>query len=51
MGFCADYLCHNYLDWEIVGFYDGKICVLKDGVSAFDGDVCFLDIEIYKKRD
>jgi hypothetical protein len=45
---CGLFMSH-YLDWEIVGFYDGKICVLKDGVSAFDGDVCFLDIEIYKK--
>jgi hypothetical protein len=38
-----------YLDWEIVGFYDGKVCVIKDGVSAFDDDVCFLDIEIYRE--
>jgi len=45
---CGLFMSH-YLDWEIVGFYDGKICVLKDGISAYDEDVCFLDIEIYKK--
>lgn len=38
-----------YLDWEIIGFYDGKVCVIKDGYSAFDNDVCFLDIEIYRE--
>lgn len=38
-----------YLDWEIVGFYDGKVCLLKDGISAFDDDVCFLDMEIYRE--
>jgi len=45
---CGLFMSH-YLDWEIVGFYDGKVCVLKNGVSAFDEDVCFLDIEIYRK--
>jgi hypothetical protein len=45
---CGLFMSH-YLNWEIVGFYDGKVCVLKDGVSAYDDDVCFLDIEIYRK--
>ena len=45
---CGLFMSH-YLDWDIVGFYDGKVCILKDGVSAFDEDVCFLDIEIYRK--
>ena len=45
---CGLFMSH-YLDWEVVGFYDGKVCVLKDGVSAFDDDVCFLDIEIYRE--
>jgi hypothetical protein len=45
---CGLFMSH-YLNWEIVGFYDGKVCVLKDGVSAFDDDVCFLDIEIYRE--
>lgn len=44
---CGLFMSH-YLDWEIVGFYDGKVCILKDQVSAFDEDVCFLDIEIYR---
>ena len=45
---CGLFMSH-YLDWEVVGFYDGKVCVLKNGVSAFDDDVCFLDIEIYRE--
>lgn len=44
---CGLFMSH-YLNWEIVGFYDGKVCVLKDGISAYDDDVCFLDIEIYR---
>jgi hypothetical protein len=44
---CGLFMSH-YLGWEIVGFYDGKVCVLKEGVSAYDEDVCFLDIEIYR---
>lgn len=38
-----------YLDWEIIGFYDGKVCLLKDKESAYNDDTCFLDIEIYRK--
>ena len=45
---CGLFMSH-YLDWEIVGFYDGKVCVLKDGYSAYDEDVCFLDIEIFRE--
>ena len=39
----------HYLDWEIIGFYDGKVCLIKDNISAYDDDVCFLDIEIYRE--
>lgn len=46
---CGLFMSH-YLDWEIVGFYDGKICVLKEGISAYDDDVCFLDMEIYREE-
>lgn len=45
---CGLFMSH-YLNWEIVGFYDGKVCILKDGISVFDDDVCFLDIEIYRE--
>lgn len=45
---CGLFMSH-YLDWEIVGFYDGKVCLLKDGISAYNENVCFLDIEIYRK--
>jgi hypothetical protein len=45
---CGLFMSH-YLDWEIVGFYDGKVCVLKDGCSVYDDDICFLDIEIFRE--
>lgn len=38
-----------YLGWEVIGFYDGKVCVMKEGESAYSNDTCFLDIEIYRK--
>jgi hypothetical protein len=37
----------KYLDWKIVGFYDGKIMILKDGISV--KDCVFLDMEIFRK--
>lgn len=38
----------KYLDWKIVGFYDGKIMVLKDGITVTD--CIFLDMEIFRKN-
>ena len=38
--------CH-YLNWRIVGFYDGKVMLLKKGISC--KDTVFLDMEIYRK--
>ncbi len=29
-GLLCGLLMSHYLDWEIVGYYDGKVCVLKD---------------------
>ncbi len=37
----------NYLNWEIVGFYDGKVMLLKKDVSC--KDCVFLDIEVFRK--
>ncbi|MEK7801781.1 MAG: hypothetical protein AAB276_04940, partial [Pseudomonadota bacterium] len=34
----------HYFDWTIEGFYDGKVMLLKDGISA--KDCVFLDMEI-----
>lgn len=45
---CGLFMSH-YLNWEIIGFYDGKVCLIKDGESAYNEDTCFLDIEIYRK--
>jgi hypothetical protein len=39
-----------YMNWEVVGFYDGKVAVIKEGVNPSDEDVVFLDIEIYRKN-
>ena len=45
---CGLFLSH-YLDWEIIGFYDGKVCVIKDGESCYNDDTAFIDIEIYRE--
>ena len=45
---CGLFLSH-YLNWNIVGFYDGKVLVLKDGVSCYDQKTVFIDIEIFRK--
>lgn len=45
---CGLFMSH-YLNWEIIGFYDGKVCLIKEGISAYDDNVCFLDIEIYRE--
>lgn len=37
----------TYLNWEVKGFYDGKIMLLKNGVSA--RDCIFLDMEVFRK--
>lgn len=45
---CGLFMSH-YLNWEIIGFYDGKVCLIKDGESAYATNTCFLDIECYRK--
>lgn len=45
---CGLFMSH-YLNWEIIGFYDGKVCLIKDGESAYGDNTCFLDIEIYRE--
>lgn len=43
-GFLCGLAVSNLLDWEIVGFYDGKVLIIKDGEKY--EDAIFLDIEI-----
>jgi hypothetical protein len=38
----------KYLGWKIVGYYDGKVLLLKNGVSTRDTDCVFIDMEIYR---
>ena len=46
-GFLCGLLVTNFLNWEIAGFYDGKISISKQGV---DFNRCvFLDIEINRR--
>jgi hypothetical protein len=40
----------KYLGWKIVGYYDGKVLLLKQGVSTHDEDCVFLDMEIYREH-
>ena len=46
-GLLCGLLMSNLLNWKIVGFYDGKVMVLKKGMSA--KDCVFLDMEIFRK--
>lgn len=43
---CGLFMSH-FLNWKIKGFYDGKVMVLEEGLSA--KDCVFLDIEIFRK--
>lgn len=47
-GFLCGLFMSNFLGWNIIGFYDGKVMLLKDGFKATDDNVCFLDMEIYR---
>lgn len=38
----------KYLGWEVVGYYDGKVMLLREGISTHDEDCIFLDMEIYR---
>lgn len=47
-GFLCGLLVTNFLGWNVVGFYDGKVLICKDGVDY--QDCVFLDIEINRKN-
>lgn len=40
----------QYFDWKVVGYYDGKVLLLKQGISTHDEDCIFLDMEIYRSH-
>lgn len=43
---CGLFMSH-FLDWEIKGFYDGKVMILENGISA--RECIFLDMEIFRR--
>ena len=45
---CALFMSH-FLDWEVVGFYDGKVAVIREGVSCYAPTTVFLDMEVYRR--
>jgi hypothetical protein len=45
-GFLCGLLMSNFLNWQIVGFYDGKILTLEKGENA--KNCIFLDMEIFR---
>jgi len=47
-GFLCGLLVTNYLEGEIVGFYDGKITLIKNGINA--EDCIFLDVDINRTK-
>lgn len=46
-GLLCGLLMSNLFNWNIVGFYDGKVLILKKGLRA--RDCIFLDMEILRK--
>lgn len=46
-GLLCGLLMSHYLNWEIVGFYDGKVLIIKTGLQT--KDCIFLDMEILRK--
>lgn len=47
-GFLCALLLTNYLGGEVVGYYDGKIALIADGISA--KDCIFIDIDINRDQ-
>ena len=46
-GMLCGLLVTNFLNWEVVGFYDGKVLISKEGVNF--NDCVFFDIEINRR--
>jgi len=38
-----------YLKWNVIGFYDGKVMLIKDGHSCFNENTVFLDMEVCRR--
>jgi hypothetical protein len=49
-GLLCGLLMSKYLNWKVIGYYDGKVMLLKDGNSVYNNDTVFLDMEIYRKE-
>jgi len=47
-GLLCGLLMSHYLDWKIVGFYDGKVLLAKNDIDC--KSAIFLDIEIFRKN-
>tara|TARA_Y100000310_G_scaffold113815_1_gene112266 strand:- start:850 stop:1875 length:1026 start_codon:yes stop_codon:yes gene_type:complete len=47
-GLLCGLLMSHYLNWKIVGFYDGKVLILEEETSA--KDCIFLDMEIFREE-
>jgi len=47
-GLLCGLLMTHYLNWKVVGFYDGKVMLLNKDFKA--KDCIFLDMEIYRKE-
>jgi hypothetical protein len=47
-GLLCGLLMSHYLNWKIVGFYDGKVMILKNGLEP--KNCVFLDMEIFRRE-
>ncbi len=49
-GLLCAFFMSKYLNWSVIGYYDGKVMLLKNGESTYDENVIFLDMEIYRQH-
>lgn len=47
-GIISGLFMSEYLNWEVAGYYDGKILALRDGINPTE--CVFLDMEIFRKQ-
>ena len=47
-GLLCGLLMSHMLDWKVKGFYDGKVMVLENGVSA--SECIFLDMDVFRRN-
>lgn len=47
-GLLCGLIMSHFLNWKIVGFYDGKVMALQEGINPKDENCAYLDMEIFR---